>query len=142
MGLGKTLCVLSLICWSLDLPRDTVAERNFCEPSTTLVVIPKSSTVRGDVATVLSLTANSDSRLEAQIKTHIMPGQIRVALYHGTGRQSHAKHFRDNDIVMTTYQTLRSEWTNKGPLFTEQWIRVVLDEGQYCCPINFHVVNA
>ncbi|KAI1039961.1 hypothetical protein LB505_006019 [Fusarium chuoi] len=59
-----------------------------------------------------------------------MPGQIRVALYHGTGRQSHAKHFRDNDIVMTTYQTLRSEWTNKGPLFTEQWIRVVLDEGQ------------
>ncbi|KAG4268398.1 hypothetical protein FPRO04_12432 [Fusarium proliferatum] len=112
MGLGKTLCVLSLICWSLDLPRDTVAQRNCCEPSTTLVVIPKSMI----------------PVWQAQIKTHIMPGQIRVALYHGTGRQSLAKHFRDNDIVLTTYQTLRSEWTNKGPLFTEQWIRVVLDE--------------
>ncbi|QGI63983.1 hypothetical protein CEK27_007954 [Fusarium fujikuroi] len=112
MGLGKTLCVLSLICWSLDLPRDTVAQRNCCEPSTTLVVIPKSM-IPG---------------WQAQIKTHITPGQIRVALYHGTGRQSLAKHFRDNDIVLTTYQTLRSEWTNKGPLFTEQWIRVVLDE--------------
>ncbi|KAF4502251.1 helicase-like transcription factor [Fusarium agapanthi] len=65
---------------------------------------------------------------QAQIKNHIMPGQIRVALYHGTCRQSLAKEFRNNDIVLTTYQTLRSEWTNRGPLFTEQWFRVVLDE--------------
>ncbi|KAF5627127.1 helicase-like transcription factor [Fusarium sp. NRRL 52700] len=54
--------------------------------------------------------------------------QIRVAVYHGPARQSLAKQFRNNDIVLTTYQTLRSEWTNKGPLFTAQWFRVVLDE--------------
>ncbi|KAG5768599.1 hypothetical protein H9Q72_003911 [Fusarium xylarioides] len=65
---------------------------------------------------------------QAQTKNHIMPGQIRIAVYHGTGRQTIAKQFRDNDIVLTTYQTLRSEWTQKGPLFTEQWFRVVLDE--------------
>lgn len=68
----------------------------------------------------------------SQIKNHITPGQIRVSLYHGTGRERLAKQFQNNDIVLTTYQTLRSEWTNKGPLFTEQWFRVVLDEGQYC----------
>ncbi|KAL9567380.1 hypothetical protein ACKAV7_008455 [Fusarium commune] len=112
MGLGKTLCVLSLICWSLDSLRDTEAQGNGSESSTTLVVIPKSM-IPG---------------WQAQIKNHIMPGQIRVAVYHGTGRQTLAKQFRDNDIVLTTYQTLRSEWTNKGPLFTEQWFRVVLDE--------------
>ncbi|TVY66693.1 putative ATP-dependent helicase [Fusarium oxysporum f. sp. cubense] len=112
MGLGKTLCVLSLICWSLDLLRDTEAQGSGSEPSTTLVVIPKSMIPGWQV----------------QIKNHIVPGQIRVALYHGTGRQSLAKHFRNNDIVLTTYQTLRSEWTSKGPLFTEQWFRVVLDE--------------
>ncbi|EXL55935.1 hypothetical protein FOCG_03652 [Fusarium oxysporum f. sp. radicis-lycopersici 26381] len=112
MGLGKTLCVLSLICWSLDLLRDTEAQGNGSEPSTTLVVIPKSMIPGWQV----------------QIKNHIVPGQIRGALYHGTGRQSLAKHFRNNDIVLTTYQTLRSEWANKGPLFAEQWFRVVLDE--------------
>ncbi|KAF5712259.1 helicase-like transcription factor [Fusarium mundagurra] len=52
----------------------------------------------------------------------------RVAVYHGTGRHTLAKQFRNNDIVLTTYQTLRSDWTNKGPLFTEKWFRVVLDE--------------
>ncbi|CAJ0553138.1 Ff.00g116500.m01.CDS01 [Fusarium sp. VM40] len=116
MGLGKTLCVLSLICWSLDLLRDTEAQGNGSELSTTLVVIPKSII----------------PSWQAQIKNHIVPGQIRVALYYGTGRQNLVKDFRKNDIVLTTYQTLRSEWTNKGPLFTAQWFRVVLDEGQYC----------
>ncbi|KAF5573492.1 helicase-like transcription factor [Fusarium pseudocircinatum] len=112
MGLGKTLCALSLVCWSLDSLRDTEAQWNGSEPSTTLVVIPKSMI----------------SGWQAQIQSHIMPGQIRVAVYHGAGRHSLAKHFRNNDIVLTTYQTLRSEWTNKGPLFTEKWFRVVLDE--------------
>ncbi|KAF4952520.1 hypothetical protein FGADI_6755 [Fusarium gaditjirri] len=112
MGLGKTLCVLSLICWSLDLLRDYEARVHESESSVTLVVIPKSM-IPG---------------WQAQIKNHIVPGQIRVALYHGTGRQNLAKQFRNNDIVLTTYQTLRSEWTNKGPLFTESWFRVVLDE--------------
>ncbi|RBR14509.1 hypothetical protein FVER53590_03350 [Fusarium verticillioides] len=112
MGLGKTLCVLSLICWSLDLLRDAEAQGNGSEPSTTLVVIPKSMF----------------PGWQAQIKNHITPGQIRVAVYHGTGRQTLAKQLRNNDIVLTTYQTLRSDWANKGPLFTEQWFRVVLDE--------------
>ncbi|KAF5544675.1 helicase-like transcription factor [Fusarium mexicanum] len=113
MGLGKTLCVLSLICWSLDFWRDTEPQGNGSEPSATLVVIPKSM-IPG---------------WQAQIRNHIVPGQIRVAVYHGPGRQSLAKHFRENDIVLTTYQTLRSDWANKGPLFAEQWFRVVLDEG-------------
>ncbi|KAF5584312.1 helicase-like transcription factor [Fusarium pseudoanthophilum] len=128
MGLGKTLCVLSLICWSLDLLRDTKAEWNGSQPSTTLVVIPKSSKARGKSSRGSQLIVGVIPGWQAQIETHIVPGQIRVAVYHGPGRQTLAKQFRDNDIVLTTYQTLRSEWTKKGPLFTEQWFRVVLDE--------------
>ncbi|KAF5617713.1 hypothetical protein F25303_13211 [Fusarium sp. NRRL 25303] len=113
MGLGKTLCVLSLICWSLDSLRNAEAQENGSESFTTLVVTPKSM-IPG---------------WQAQIERHMMPGQIRVACYHGTGRQNIVRQFRDNDIVLTTYQTLRSEWTNTGPLFREPWFRVVLDEG-------------
>ncbi|KAF5968446.1 hypothetical protein FBULB1_10725 [Fusarium bulbicola] len=112
MGLGKTLCVLSLICWSLDFLRDTEVERNGSKLSTTLVVIP------------MSMIPN----WQGEIKKHIVPGQIRVAVYHGPARQNLAKHFRNIDIVLTTYQTLRSDWANKGPLFGEQWLRVILDE--------------
>lgn len=61
MGLGKTLCVLSLICWSLDLLRDTEAPGNDYELSTTLVVIPKSSMVCDDVIIEFSVTVSSDS---------------------------------------------------------------------------------
>ncbi|CVL12338.1 related to helicase-like transcription factor protein [Fusarium proliferatum] len=112
MGLGKTLCILSLICWSLDLLGNGEAQGNCSEPSPTLVVIPKSM-IPG---------------WQTQIKDHIMPGQIRVALYHGPSRQSLFNQFGNNNIVLTTYQTLRSDWIKKGPLFTEKWFRVVLDE--------------
>lgn len=61
---------------------------------------------------------------------HIHPGQLSVATYHGTGRKRLAQRFRSYDIILTTYQTLRSEWTAKGPLFSEEWFRVVLDEGE------------
>ncbi|KAF4448413.1 hypothetical protein F53441_8221 [Fusarium austroafricanum] len=112
MGLGKTLCMLSLIGWSLDSL--SCAETQMHNPisSATLIVVPKSM-IPG---------------WENEIKRHIIPGQTHVALYHGTCRQRLAANLRDYDIVLTTYQSLRSEWINKGPLFKEQWFRVVLDE--------------
>lgn len=44
----------------MDLLRDTEAQGNGHELSTTLIVIPKSSTVHYDVVGELSLTASSD----------------------------------------------------------------------------------
>lgn len=64
---------------------------------------------------------------------HIHEGQIRAEIYHGSGRENHANKFRDADVVITTYETLRSEWAaSKGtsPLYSWKWLRVVLDEGK------------
>ncbi|KAF4986153.1 hypothetical protein FDECE_16101 [Fusarium decemcellulare] len=61
--------------------------------------------------------------------SHVLEFQMRVALYHGPGRQRLASHFQSYDIILTTYQTLRSDCAAKGPLFSEEWFRVVLDEG-------------
>ncbi|RSL98109.1 hypothetical protein BHE90_008703 [Fusarium euwallaceae] len=62
---------------------------------------------------------------------HIHPGQLSVATYHGTDRQRLAQQFRNHDIILTTYQTLRSDWATKGPLYSEEWFRVVLDEAHH-----------
>ncbi|KAH6876382.1 SNF2 family N-terminal domain-containing protein [Thelonectria olida] len=112
MGLGKTLSILSLICWSMDSLHDANTQARDPMSLTTLIVAPK-STITG---------------WQSQIKKHILPGQIRVATYHGPRRQRVAAQFRSHDIILTTYQTLRSDWIAKGPLFSENWFRIVLDE--------------
>ncbi|KAK2017313.1 hypothetical protein LZ32DRAFT_23401 [Colletotrichum eremochloae] len=115
MGLGKTLSLLSLICWSIDVLGKDKATKSNERPSSTLVVTPK-STIHG---------------WEEQIRRHIFSDQIRFTIYHGTGRQGLASDFWSNDIVLTTYETMRSDFENKGPLYAERWFRVVLDEAHH-----------
>ncbi|CAM1506134.1 Fc.00g057750.m01.CDS01 [Cosmosporella sp. VM-42] len=119
MGLGKTLSVLSLICWSMDVLHDPKTHTQNPMSLTTLIVTPK-STIPG--------WQNQIKQRVQSLRSHIIPGQIRVATYHGPGRQRLAPHFRSYDIILTTYQTLRSDCAAKGPLFSEEWFRVVLDE--------------
>lgn len=63
---------------------------------------------------------------------HVHEGQLRVGRYHGSGREELAKEFLDADVVITTYETLRSDFStsNKSPIYSSQWLRVVLDEGK------------
>ncbi|RSL59357.1 hypothetical protein CEP54_007308 [Fusarium duplospermum] len=112
MGLGKTLSILSLICWSMDAFNDPETGIEKPKSLTTLVVAPKSTI----------------NEWQNQIEKHIHPGQLSVATYHGTDRERLAQQFRSHDIILTTYQTLRSDWAAKGPLVSEEWFRVVLDE--------------
>lgn len=66
--------------------------------------------------------------------SHIYPGQVRVAIYHGSNRSGLSAELQSHDIVLTTYDTLRSEWASsadKGVLYSEIWARVVLDEGKF-----------
>lgn len=34
------------------------------------------------------------------------------------------------DIILTTYETLRRDWVEEGPLYSNTWRRLVLDEGK------------
>ncbi|KAI0432734.1 SNF2 family N-terminal domain-containing protein [Xylaria sp. FL1042] len=112
MGLGKTLSTLSLICHSLDAFDTLPASSRRNVPRATLVITPK-STIYG---------------WEKQIQRHIREGQISLVIYHGQSRQQELQNSAHYDIVLTTYETLRSDWEKNGPLFNEEWGRIVLDE--------------
>jgi len=53
-------------------------------------------------------------------------------LYHGPKRHVTMK-LDDFDVVLTTYDILRSEWANYGALYSRTWARIILDEGE-CRP--------
>lgn len=55
--------------------------------------------------------------------------------HHGRSRRQGAASGADaSDIVLTTYQTVESEYrqtkAKKGVLFSTHWDRIVLDEGE------------
>ncbi|KAL6355680.1 hypothetical protein LRP88_11284 [Fusarium phalaenopsidis] len=81
-------------------------------PKTTLIITPK-STIYG---------------WEEQIKTHIRPNKIRWITYHGPRRHEVWDDVDSYDIVLTTYDTIRSDRAKSSPLFEKDWARIVLDE--------------
>ncbi|OTA75280.1 hypothetical protein M434DRAFT_402689 [Hypoxylon sp. CO27-5] len=100
MGLGKTLQVISLIMSSgfRDGP--------------TLIVAP----------------VGVMSNWEQQIQRHVKDDQVpRVFRYHGQGKYSKSDLLK-HDIIITTFDKLRTDYTKKGVLFSVQWRRVILDE--------------
>ncbi|SPO07053.1 related to helicase-like transcription factor protein [Cephalotrichum gorgonifer] len=110
MGLGKTLSAISLILWHLDSLESSKSNNQSRRP--TLIITPKSTIPEWN----------------DQFKSHVKPGHISVRTYHGSNRHEVAKGWEDADVVITTYDTLRSEYTSIGPLFKRAWPRVILDE--------------
>ncbi|KAI1357506.1 SNF2 family N-terminal domain-containing protein [Xylaria arbuscula] len=111
MGLGKTLSSLSLICHSLD-QMDEHLELSKILPRATLIVLPKSTIYAW----------------EKQIATHIKPGKIRWTTYHGPNRQQVELNIDLYDVVLTTYDTLRSDQGKNKVLVGREWCRMILDE--------------
>ncbi|KAI0402242.1 hypothetical protein F4802DRAFT_577066 [Xylaria palmicola] len=112
MGLGKTLSSLALICYHVDRITSLPSQGLNPMPRSTLVVTPK-STIYG---------------WQQQLARHIRPADIRSFLYHGPDRQDLANRMHEFDVVLTTYDTLRSDWKVHGPLYHFTWARVILDE--------------
>ncbi|KAJ4193959.1 hypothetical protein NW767_010199 [Fusarium falciforme] len=65
---------------------------------------------------------------EEQIKTHIRPNKIRWITYHGSRRHEVWDDVHSYDIVLTTYDTIRSDRAKSSSLFEKDWARIVLDE--------------
>jgi DNA repair protein RAD5 len=107
MGLGKTVMVLSLIHTHIQGFSNTPK---------------KVQTLRGGTLIVVPLTLMSQWMQEAEEHGR---GLNVVEYYASKGRNE----IRSADIVLTTYGTLGSCFSNNGDLFKIEWFRVVLDEG-------------
>ncbi|KIM95726.1 hypothetical protein OIDMADRAFT_171182 [Oidiodendron maius Zn] len=124
MGLGKTLSTLALICHHIDRLTDHPSSQAKGILRASLIVTPK-STIYG---------------WQRQIEKHIRSEGIRSIVYHGSKRQNSANKLHTFDIVLTTYDTLRSDWTVYGPLYTSTWSRIILDEGR-CISLRANLYN-
>ncbi|CAE6481588.1 unnamed protein product [Rhizoctonia solani] len=125
MGLGKSLTFLALI-----ITTKNTRPEGFDRP--TLVVCP------------LSVLSN----WESQIEDHCNPGILSCYTYYGNNRNVDTDRLKGYDMVLTTYQTVSSDFERAGGfkktnelmaesseekkrskgLFDIKWKRVVLDE--------------
>lgn len=68
-----------------------------------------------------------------EIEAHSQPGSLSIYLHYGQTRSKDAKLLARNDVVLTTYGVLASEFSaenaeDNGGLYSVRWFRVVLDE--------------
>ncbi|XP_011654243.1 DNA repair protein RAD5A isoform X1 [Cucumis sativus] len=69
---------------------------------------------------------------KAEIEAHVRPGYLSLHVHYGQTRSKDARVLAQNDVVITTYGVLASEFsaenTEEGGLYSVRWFRVVLDE--------------
>ncbi|CAM1506220.1 Fc.00g058610.m01.CDS01 [Cosmosporella sp. VM-42] len=122
MGMGKSLSILALIIktiedgqeWAEKNRNETHADSEVKEyTQSTLIVVPS------------ALLVNNWMN---EIKLHLGDA-VKVIRYHGHGRERDLRAISRSDIVITTYKTLATDdASNKSPLHSLGWFRVVLDE--------------
>ena len=80
---------------------------------------------------------------------HLHPNTLSWCRYHGPKRYHDTNRLFSHDIVITTYDVVSADWRRLanclGPLFSNTWRRVVLDEGEtqrVVCNRNYtHVIG-
>jgi SWI/SNF-related matrix-associated actin-dependent regulator of chromatin subfamily A3 len=97
-------------------------------------IIPDSDNY--DKSTLIVAPLSVLENWKTQVHQHIAANRITVGIYHGAERKKIDRRLDNLDIVLTTYQTLASEYRDpskhsgeSGPLFGVRWRRVILDEG-------------
>lgn len=65
-----------------------------------------------------------------QFEQHVHANKkVKVYLYYGSERNRSRKFLSSQDVVITTYNIVSSDFGNNSPLHGINWLRVVLDEG-------------
>uniref|UniRef100_A0A8C1SM49 Helicase-like transcription factor n=1 Tax=Cyprinus carpio TaxID=7962 RepID=A0A8C1SM49_CYPCA len=144
MGLGKTLTTIALIVSNFHNGKPLPLEQSEGSSSTCKM----KSTSKGKKLKSLKKIflkhfikkKNSNTHcsrsyfisIQDQFEQHIRADvTLKVYLYYGAERKRSVKLLSEQDVVLTTYNVLSSDFGNKAnsPLHKVNWLRVVLDEG-------------
>lgn len=145
MGLGKTLCVLSLIASSTDAAQEwgnrppTQPQRPQAKPRHELLAAQPSFDLtpltRNIKTTLLICPLSTVTNWEEQLKQHVRPGGLSFHIYHGANRLKDPAKLAEFDLVITTYGSVSNELSSRNkrkdglyPLEELGWFRIVLDE--------------
>jgi DNA repair protein RAD5 len=116
MGLGKTIEMLSLIHTNSgdqatpDYPSEQ--KKKTISNSATLVIAP----------------LNLVDQWKSEVQRFFHPSVLRASIFHSSEKLLNLND-STNQIVITTYGTLASEFTkSNSPLYKHNWFRIVLDE--------------
>ncbi|EEU36130.1 uncharacterized protein NECHADRAFT_53012, partial [Fusarium vanettenii 77-13-4] len=109
MGLGKTLTSLAAIACSKPAALDFEMSLSSTSPMPTR-------------ATLIVATSH---------RTHLKPGALKTAIFHGDDRAKATEELSNYDIVLTTYPTLLADSKGRRVLQDIAWFRIVLDEAHY-----------
>lgn len=90
--------------------------------------------------TVIQVSRPNKAENERALLTvcrHLRPNTLGWRKHHGSQRLKEASELDQCDIVITTFQTIASEWKRSRHtsqlIFVKQWHRVILDEGKDLC---------
>lgn len=130
MGLGKTLTTISLILKQIQL--DEAKEEDSSDDSGDENGAQWKAKGRKDFlrgGTLVICPASLIKQWESEIKEKVRRGALDVTLFHGPKRIYKAKELSKYDVVITSYQTIASEFKNEGCAYSIKFRRIVLDEG-------------
>ena len=146
MGLGKTIQSIALMLTNPRPPPTDITRKGELNISSdvgkaTLVVAP------------LALIRQWEAEIAEKVE---VSHELRVYVHHGPKRTKRPSDLKKYDVVITTYQTLVSEYdkhnpnatyNGQEPCFANHWYRVILDEAhsiknrnakatKACCGLN------
>lgn len=136
MGLGKTIMIASLIHANRK-PDETAPERSRgLRQSSLAASFGKARRQSGPArATLVVAPMSLLSQWRDELLRASKPGTLSVSLYYGDAREQLATHVETDDVVVTSYGTLASEYRRMNErrtnLFSVVWHRVILDEAHY-----------
>jgi transcription termination factor 2 len=142
MGLGKTLTMIALVLKAKEeIENEGVSEEDADEENENSWYSEKQTYEKG--GTLVICPASLLNQWEGEVKKRVKQNVIDLEVYHGISRESRPRRLARRDMVVTTYNIVRSEGgvvsgqkkscsavdhSKQGTLFGVKWERIILDE--------------